>query len=99
MVSYDKSRDSDSGSVGKQLPFLLIRAYSCLWCFWWLPLTNLKTVTTNSHETTQPIQAEPNTFDLPIALGILGANGDLGNFEQLDNTLSVGELLLPVVFI
>ncbi len=34
------------------------------------------------------------SFDLPIALGILGANGDLGNFESLENTLSIGELSL-----
>ena len=40
------------------------------------------------------VRKEGASFDLPIALGILGANGDLGNFEQLDNTLSVGELSL-----
>lgn len=34
------------------------------------------------------------SFDLPIALGILGANGDLGNLELLENTLSIGELSL-----
>ena len=34
------------------------------------------------------------SFDLPIALGILGANGDLGNLESLENTLSIGELSL-----
>ena len=34
------------------------------------------------------------SFDLPIALGILGANGDLGNFETLEKTLSIGELSL-----
>jgi magnesium chelatase family protein len=34
------------------------------------------------------------SFDLPIALGILGANGDLGNGDALENTLSVGELSL-----
>lgn len=34
------------------------------------------------------------SFDLPIALGILGANGDLGNLDALKNTLSIGELSL-----
>ncbi len=34
------------------------------------------------------------SFDLPIALGILGANGDLGNLDALENTLSIGELSL-----
>ena len=34
------------------------------------------------------------SFDLPIALGIFGANGDLGNLETLENTLSIGELSL-----
>lgn len=34
------------------------------------------------------------SFDLPIALGILGANGDLGNFDGLADTLSIGELSL-----
>ena len=34
------------------------------------------------------------SFDLPIALGILGANGDLGNLDLLENTLSIGELSL-----
>lgn len=40
------------------------------------------------------VRKEGASFDLPIALGILGANGDLGNFESLENTLSVGELSL-----
>lgn len=40
------------------------------------------------------VRKEGASFDLPIALGILGANGDLGNLESLDNTLSVGELSL-----
>lgn len=40
------------------------------------------------------VRKEGASFDLPVALGILGANGDLGNFEQLSNTLSVGELSL-----
>ncbi|CAN5602726.1 YifB family Mg chelatase-like AAA ATPase [soil metagenome] len=40
------------------------------------------------------VRKEGASFDLPIALGILGANGDLGNFENLENTLSVGELSL-----
>ena len=38
------------------------------------------------------VRKEGASFDLPIALGILGANGDLGNFENLENTLSIGEL-------
>jgi magnesium chelatase family protein len=33
-------------------------------------------------------------FDLPIALGVLGANGDLGETEGLTDVLSVGELSL-----
>ncbi|MBA3440786.1 MAG: YifB family Mg chelatase-like AAA ATPase, partial [Pyrinomonadaceae bacterium] len=37
---------------------------------------------------------EGASFDLPIALGILGANGDLGNEEGLADVLSVGELSL-----
>lgn len=40
------------------------------------------------------VRKEGASFDLPIALGILGANGDLGNFDALENTLSVGELSL-----
>ena len=40
------------------------------------------------------VRKEGASFDLPIALGILGANGDLGNAESLENTLSVGELSL-----
>ncbi len=39
------------------------------------------------------IRKEGAAFDLPIALGILGAAGDLG-IESLENTLSVGELSL-----
>ncbi len=31
---------------------------------------------------------------MPIALGILGANGDLGNGDGLNDTLSIGELSL-----
>jgi magnesium chelatase family protein len=34
------------------------------------------------------------SFDLPIALGILGANSDLGEIENLTEVLSVGELSL-----
>jgi len=34
------------------------------------------------------------SFDLPIALGILGANGDLGQTDGLPEVLSVGELSL-----
>ncbi|MCU0239273.1 MAG: ATP-binding protein, partial [Pyrinomonadaceae bacterium] len=40
------------------------------------------------------VRKEGASFDLPIALGILGANGDLGNFEKLEDTLTVGELSL-----
>ncbi len=40
------------------------------------------------------VRKEGASFDLPIALGILGANGDLGNFENLENVLSIGELSL-----
>jgi len=40
------------------------------------------------------LRKEGASFDLPIGLGILGANGDLGNSEGLDATMSVGELSL-----
>ncbi|MDX6445729.1 MAG: magnesium chelatase family protein [Blastocatellia bacterium] len=40
------------------------------------------------------VRKEGASFDLPIALGILGANGDLGNTEHLTDILSVGELSL-----
>ncbi len=40
------------------------------------------------------VRKEGASFDLPIALGILGANGDLGEMEDLTDTLSVGELSL-----
>ena len=40
------------------------------------------------------VRKEGASFDLPIALGILGANGDLGNSESLENVLSIGELSL-----
>lgn len=39
------------------------------------------------------IRKEGAAFDLPVALGILGAAGDLG-IDNLENTLSVGELSL-----
>ncbi len=39
------------------------------------------------------IKKEGSSFDLPIALSILGANGDL-KFEELSDTLTVGELSL-----
>ncbi len=39
------------------------------------------------------VRKEGAAFDLPIALGILGAAGDLG-IESIDQTLSVGELSL-----
>ena len=40
------------------------------------------------------IRKEGASFDLPIALGILGANGDLGNTGHLTDILCVGELSL-----
>src|ERR671938_954905 len=40
------------------------------------------------------IRKEGASFDLPIALGILGANGDLSETENLTDMLSVGELSL-----
>jgi magnesium chelatase family protein len=40
------------------------------------------------------VRKEGASFDLPIALGILGANGDLGNLENLTDTLATGELSL-----
>ncbi|MDT7806424.1 MAG: magnesium chelatase family protein [Acidobacteriota bacterium] len=40
------------------------------------------------------VRKEGASFDLPIALGVLGANGDLGALESLTEVLSVGELSL-----
>src|SRR5256714_328877 len=40
------------------------------------------------------VRKEGASFDLPIALGILGANGDLAGSEHLTDILSVGELSL-----
>jgi len=40
------------------------------------------------------VRKEGASFDLPIALGILGANGDLGGGDGLADLLSVGELSL-----
>jgi magnesium chelatase family protein len=40
------------------------------------------------------VRKEGASFDLPIALGILGAAGDLGSGENLNDTLSIGELSL-----
>src|ERR671918_1225000 len=40
------------------------------------------------------VRKEGASFDLPIALGVLGANGDLGSLEGLTGVLSVGELSL-----
>ncbi len=40
------------------------------------------------------VRKEGASFDLPIALGILGASGELGNFEKLEDTMTVGELSL-----
>lgn len=40
------------------------------------------------------VRKEGASFDLPIALGILGANGEFGGLENLTDTLSVGELSL-----
>lgn len=39
------------------------------------------------------VKKEGSAFDLPIAIGILGANGDLKR-ESLDDTLMIGELAL-----
>ena len=40
------------------------------------------------------VRKEGASFDLPIALGILGANGDLNDAENLTEMISVGELSL-----
>ena len=40
------------------------------------------------------VRKEGASFDLPIALSILGASGDLGSLESLTSVLSVGELSL-----
>jgi magnesium chelatase family protein len=40
------------------------------------------------------VRKEGASFDLPIALGILGANGDLTNGDRIDGVMSVGELSL-----
>ena len=40
------------------------------------------------------VRKEGASFDLPVALGILGANGDLGSIESVPSTMSVGELSL-----
>ena len=40
------------------------------------------------------VRKEGASFDLPIALGILGANGDLGDAENLTDMLAIGELSL-----
>lgn len=40
------------------------------------------------------VRKEGASFDLPIALGILGAAGDLGDLENAGSTLSIGELSL-----
>ena len=40
------------------------------------------------------VRKEGASFDLPIALGILGANGDLDDADDLTDMLSVGELSL-----
>src|SRR5438105_4966089 len=40
------------------------------------------------------VRKEGASFDLPIALGILGASGDLGDAQDLTDVLSVGELSL-----
>jgi magnesium chelatase family protein len=40
------------------------------------------------------VRKEGASFDLPIALGILGANGDLGESGDLTDMISVGELSL-----
>lgn len=40
------------------------------------------------------VRKEGASFDLPSALGILGASGDLTNGQEIANTMSVGELSL-----
>jgi magnesium chelatase family protein len=40
------------------------------------------------------VRKEGASFDLPIALSILGAGGDLGRTENLEDVLSIGELSL-----
>src|SRR5687767_7748242 len=40
------------------------------------------------------VRKEGASFDLPIALGILGANGDPGKLDGLGHVLSIGELSL-----
>ena len=40
------------------------------------------------------VRKEGARFDLPIALGILGANGELGEIDNLTDVLAVGELSL-----
>lgn len=40
------------------------------------------------------VRKEGASFDLPSALGILGANGDLTNGQSIEKTMSVGELSL-----
>jgi magnesium chelatase family protein len=40
------------------------------------------------------VRKEGASFDLPIALGILGSNGDLSESQSLTDVLSVGELSL-----
>jgi magnesium chelatase family protein len=40
------------------------------------------------------VRKEGASFDLPIALGILGANGDLTNGQSIGSMMSVGELSL-----
>lgn len=40
------------------------------------------------------VRKEGASFDLPVALGILGANGDLHTGTGLESTMSVGELSL-----
>src|SRR6266852_7707661 len=40
------------------------------------------------------VRKEGASFDLPIALGILGANGDLGESVSLIDMVAVGELSL-----
>ncbi len=40
------------------------------------------------------VRKEGASFDLPMALGILGANGDLIGVENLKNVLAIGELSL-----
>src|SRR5690606_36359766 len=40
------------------------------------------------------LRKEGASFDLPTALGILGANGDLTNGQEMEGVMAIGELSL-----